>query len=149
MVAILSFPLLAYVDASAAVAVALEEPGWEQTARRLTSFPVLLSANLLEAEVRSVYAREGLKYDPSVVSSIGLVHPHRSLGPELAKALEIGGYLKGADLWHMAIALYVKGADLWHMAITLYVDETIIGRTAFVTLDNKQRAVAANLGFAT
>jgi hypothetical protein len=64
-----------------------------------------------------------------------LVHPHRSLGPELAKALEIGGYL--------------KGADLWHMAITLYVDETIIGRTAFVTLDNKQRAVAANLGFAT
>lgn len=135
MVAILSFPLLAYVDASAAVAVALEEPGWEQTARRLTSFPVLLSANLLEAEVRSVYAREGLQYDPSVVSSIGLVHPHRSLGPELAKALEIGGYLKGADLWHMAIALYV--------------DETIIGRTAFVTLDNKQRAVAANLGFAT
>ena len=134
MVATLSFPLLAYVDASAAVAVALEEPGWEQTARRLTSFPVLLSANLLEAEVRSVYAREGLQYDPGVVSSIGLVHPNRSLGPELAKALEIGGYLKGADLWHMATALYV--------------DETTVGRMAFITLDNKQRAVATNLGFA-
>ncbi len=135
MVASLSLPLLAYVDASAAVAVALEEPGWEQTARRLTSFPVLLSANLLEAEVRSVYARERLQYDPSIVSSIGLVHPHRSLGPELAKALEIGGYLKGSDLWHMATALYV--------------DETIVGSMAFITLDNKQRAVAANLGFAT
>ena len=95
----------------------------------------MLSANLLEAEVRSVYAGEGLQYDPSVTSSIGLVHPNRSLGPELAQALEIGGYLKGADLWHIATALYV--------------DETIIGRMAFVTLDNRQRAVAANLGFST
>lgn len=135
MVTTLSLPLLAYVDASAAVAIALEEPGWEQTARRLTSFPVLLSANLLEAEVRSVYARERLQYDPSVISSIGLVHPNRSLAPELAKALEIGGYLKGADLWHIATALYV--------------DATMIGSMVFITLDNRQRAVADNLGFAT
>lgn len=63
MVATLSLPLLAYVDASAAVAVALEEPGWEQMARRLTSFPVLLSANLLEAEIRSIYALEGRMVD--------------------------------------------------------------------------------------
>ena len=135
MVTNLPSPLMAYVDSSAAVAVALEEPDWEITARRLASFPVLLSANLLEAEVRSVYAREGFRYDPNVVSSIGWVHPHRSLGPELAKVLDIGGYLKGADLWHIAVALYV--------------DETIIGRMAFVTLDNRQRDVAANLGFAT
>ena len=85
--------------------------------------------------MRSVYAREGLQYDPSVISSIGLVHPNRSLAPELAKALEIGGYLKGADLWHIATALYIN--------------ETIIGGMAFITLDNKQRSVAANLGFAT
>ena len=85
--------------------------------------------------MRSVYAREGLQYHPSVISSIGLVHPNRSLAPELAKVLEIGGYLKGGDLWHIAIALYV--------------DATIIGSIAFITLDNKQRAVAASLGFAT
>lgn len=135
MVTIPPFPLMAYVDASAAVAVALEEPGWELTARRLASFPVLLSGNLLEAELRSVYAREGFQYDPTVVSNIGWIHPHRSLGPEMAKALEVGGYLKGADLWHIAAALYV--------------DERVVGRMAFITLDNRQRAVAANLGFAT
>ena len=135
MVAVPPFLLMAYVDASAAVAVALEEPGWEETARRLASFPVLLSANLLEAEVRSVYARENLQYPPNVVSSIGWVHPHRSLGPEMTKTLEVGGYLKGADLWHIATALYVG--------------ETIIGRMAFITLDNRQRTVAAKLGFAT
>ena len=135
MIATPPYPLMAYVDASAAVAVALEEPGWELTARLLASFPVLLSANLLEAEVRSVYAREGLQYDPKVVSSIGWAHPHRSLGSEMATALDVGGYLKGADLWHVAAALYV--------------DESIIGRTAFITLDNRQRAVAAKLGFAT
>ena len=101
----------------------------------MASFPVLLSANLLEAEVRSVYARENLQYPPNVVASVGWVHPHRSLGPEMAKALEVGGYLKGADLWHIATALYVE--------------ETIIGGMAFITLDNRQRAVAANLGFAT
>ena len=135
MVVNLPFPLTAYVDSSAAVAVVLEEPGWEITARRLASFPVLLSANLLEAEVRSVYARERLQYDPNAVSSIGWVHPNRSLSTEMAKALEVGGYLKGADLWHIATAMYV--------------DETVIGGIAFITLDNRQRNVAANLGFAT
>ena len=35
MVAALAFPILAYVDTSAALAIAFRESGWELTARRL------------------------------------------------------------------------------------------------------------------
>ena len=129
-----AFPLIAYVDTSAVLAVAFQEQEWETIAHRLAGFPVRLSSNLLEAETRSTYQREGLAFDDAIVSSIGWVHPNRSLGPEMAKALSAGGYLKGADLWHIAVALYV--------------DETVLTNIAFITLDNRQRTVAAGLGFA-
>lgn len=130
-----ALPLMAYVDTSATLAIAFEEPDWELTARRLAGFPVLLSSNLLEAEMRSAYEREGLAFDLSSFPGLGWVNPIRSLGPEMAKAVATGGYLRGADLWHIAVALYV--------------DDTIAGKMAFITLDNKQKAVAANLGFET
>ena len=128
-------PRLAYVDTSAVMALALEEPAAPHVAQRLASFVRLFSSNLLEAEARAAFHREGMPFDAGALANITWVHPHRSLGHEMAKVLEIGGYLRGADLWHMATALYV--------------DETIVGSMAFITLDNKQRAVAANLGFAT
>jgi predicted nucleic acid-binding protein len=130
-----AFPLMAYIDTSATLAIAFGEPDWELTARRLTGFPVLLSSNLLEAEMRSAFEREGLAFDLSAIPAIGWVNPARPLGPEMARAIANGGYLKGADLWHIAAALYV--------------DDTIAGKMAFITLDNKQKAVAANLGFET
>lgn len=131
----LVLPLMAYVDTSVTLAIAFEESDWELTVRRLTGFPVLLSSNLLEAEMRSAYEREGLAFDPVAVSGIGWVNPTRSLGPEMAEAISNGGYLRGADLWHIAVALYIEA--------------TITGKMAFITLDSRQRTVAANLGFAT
>ena len=130
-----TLPLMAYVDTSSALAIAFEEPDWELSARRLAGLPVLLSSNLLEAEMRSAYEREGLEFDPGSFPGLGWVNPTRSLGPEMAKAIVTGGYLRGADLWHIAVALYV--------------DDTIAGKMAFITLDNQQKAVAANLGFET
>ena len=130
-----AFSLMAYVDTSATLAIAFEEPDWEVTARRLAGFPVLLSSNLLEAEMRSAFEREGLAFDPGAISAVGWVNPIRPLGPEMAKAIANGGYLRGADLWHIAAALYV--------------DETIAGKMAFITLDTKQKTVAATLGFET
>ena len=130
-----SRPRLAYVDKSATLAVALEEPAAPSVAAHLSAFPRLLSSNLLEAEMRAAYHREGLVFDAGIVSNIRWVHPVRSLGREMAKALDAGGYLKGADLWHIATALYI--------------DENVAGRMAFITLDDRQRVVAANLGFET
>ena len=130
-----AFPILAYVDTSVALAISFREPGWELTARRLAMFPVLLSSNLLEAEVRAAHQRNRQEFNPTAVSEIGWIHPNRSLGPEMATALAVGGYLKGADLWHIAVALYV--------------DASIIGTLAFITRDSRQQGVAASLGFET
>ena len=54
-----------------------------------------------------------------------------------------------ADTSALLAVAYLRGADLWHIATALYVKDTVVGEMTFVTLDNRQRAVAANLGFAT
>lgn len=55
----------------------------------------------------------------------------RPLAGELARALQ-AGYLRGADLWHIAMALYIapRAEDI-----------------GFITLDGTQREVASALGF--
>ena len=133
MTTALPLPVIAYVDASAALSVAFREEDWEITARCFAAASVLTSANLLEAELRAAYWREGLAFDASAMAGIGWVIPNRSLGREVAKALEVGGYLKGGDLWHIATALYI--------------DATVTGKLAFITLDGKLRSAAHNLGF--
>ena len=57
--------------------------------------------------------------------------PERPLTSELTTVLA-AGYLRGADLWHVATALYVAQE---------------LGDIAFVTLDTRQRVVAEALGF--
>ncbi len=121
----------AYLDSSVIVAIVLNEPGSGDLALRLYGFSRLISANLLEAELYSVLSREGLELNENLISGIGWVHPNRSLRPEMALALA-AGYLRGADLWHVAVALYTARKP----------DEL-----AFITLDNRQRTVAAALGF--
>lgn len=59
--------------------------------------------------------------------------PDRPLSSEITAVLE-AGYLRGADLWHVAVALY-------------HAEDP--REVTFVTLDNRQRAVAAALGFRT
>ena len=124
-------PLSAYVDSSVLVAIGLDEPSAPAVVSRLAAFPRLLSSNLLEAEVRSVFARENLEFDAGLLSDIEWIHPSRSLAGEIATALRSG---------------YLRGADLWHIAVALYLEETLAGKVAFVTLDSRQGAVAARLG---
>ncbi len=119
----------AYVDSSVIVAIALNEVGSIDHARRLGDYSQLLSSNLLEAEVRAALARERRPFEDKFISGIKWILPDRTLGPELAVALA-AGYLRGADLWHIATAPEP-------------------GEIAFLTLDNRQRAVAITIGFQT
>ena len=123
----------AYVDTSALLTVAFEEPGAAAIAQRLTQFPRLVASNLLEAEVRAAFGRLALEFDDSLLSDIEWVFPDRPLTIEMRNTLTVA-YLRGADLWHIATALYVK--------------DTVVGEMTFITLDHRQRTAAANLGFA-
>lgn len=126
-------PRSAYVDTSVLLAMAFGEPSATAVARRLASFPRLVSSNLLEAEMRSVLAREGREFDADRLARIRWVMPTRPLSPEIAAALRVG-YLRGADLWHIASALYAART---------------MPELVFITLDRRQENIAAGLGFAT
>ena len=121
----------AYVDTSAIVSVAFVETGADEIVRRLRGFRDLISSNLLEAELRSVCAREGTPFPADLVSGFSWIQPSRPLSREMRTALR-AGYLRGADLWHIACALYVtpKPSDV-----------------SFITLDERQAEVAAVLNF--
>ncbi len=125
---------VAYVDTSVMLAIAFTEPGWENQAARLAEFSEINSSNLLESEALSASAREGRTFPRQVLDRVQWVFPDRPLSAEIETALSAGGYLRGADLHHVATALYMAGAP---------------ERMAFVTLDDQQGAVAAALGFRT
>jgi predicted nucleic acid-binding protein len=122
----------AYVDSSCLVAVAFDEPGARKLAARLRRFDRLFSSNLLEAELRSALVREGADgHIEDLLSWLTWVYPNRPLTPEYARITTLG-YLRGADLWHLANALF------------LAPDPTDL---SFLTLDGRQGAVARRLGF--
>ncbi|MGH7477609.1 MAG: PIN domain-containing protein [Longimicrobiales bacterium] len=122
----------AYVDSSWLIALGFGERDPAALAARLESFDEVFSSNLLEAEVRSAFAREGAELDPQLIAPIGWVLPKRRLSREIVQVLT-AGYTRGADLWHLASALYLapNPQDL-----------------AFLSLDDKQLEVARQLGFA-
>lgn len=124
---------VAYVDTSCLVAVAFDEEGAGRVVEVIRAFETLLGTNLTEAELRAAGVREELPRVDELLEDLALVLPTRSLGPELARALE-AGYLRGADLLHVATALYAAESP---------------GDIAFLTLDERQREVAAAVGFAT
>jgi predicted nucleic acid-binding protein len=123
---------VAYVDTSCLVAIAFGEPGGAAIGRRLDKFEDLISSNLLEAELRSVFRREKTELDAELFSILSWVVPDRPLSPEIDRVLAAG---------------YVRGADCWHLATAVYVAEDPSAMT-FLTLDDRQKAVAASLGFA-
>ena len=122
---------IAYVDTSALVAVAFGEPEAPAVAQRLNACTAILSSNLLEAELRSVYSREGRRFEADRIAGIEWILPNRPLSPEIAVVLDAGD-VRGADLWHLASALYVAPDP---------------SELSFVTLDKKQGATATLLGF--
>lgn len=69
--------------------------------------------------------------DPNWLRAIKWIEPSRSLALEIDRVLD-AGYLRGADCWHLAVALYVAPRP---------------GGLTFLTLDARQRAVAKKLGF--
>lgn len=124
----------AYVDSSCLVAIAFDEGGAGRLAARLRRFDRLFSSNLLEAELRSALARESVDdRADGLLSWITWVYPNRPLTAEFVR-ITAAGYLKGADLWHLANALFLApdGKEV-----------------AFLTLDRRQKEVARNLGFAS
>ena len=122
---------VAYVDTSVLTAIAFDVPGAATLARRLDERESLMSSNLLDAELRAAFARENQRFEESAVAGTEWILPDRPLAPELATVLE-AGYLRGADLWHVATALYVSPDP---------------GDLSFATLDARQGAVATALGF--
>lgn len=122
---------VAYIDTSCLVALAFGERGATALARRLRTFDELVSSNLLEAELRGVFAREEVAFLDDLIAPLTWILPDRPLGAELQFAL-IAGYLRGADLWHVATALYLAEDP---------------GDLTFLTLDQRQRDVAGSLGF--
>jgi hypothetical protein len=125
---------VAYVDTSCLVAIAFGEPEWKSVRRRLGRFSDLVSSNLLESEFRATCAREKLPFNAKLLGGLRWVFPDRALSPEMEVALSLG--------------LAVKGADLWHLACALYLTDRRMDLT-FLTLDARQRDVAARLGFET
>jgi len=123
---------VAYVDTSCMVAIAFGERGANALARRLGTFDELVTSNLLEAELRSAFARERVQPDSGLLAALTWIVPDRPLHEEISRVLETG-YVRGADCWHLASALYLSD------------DPRAI---AFLTLDARQAKVADALGFA-
>ena len=122
----------AYVDSSVMVAIVFEADGSESLSNWIARFDGLACSDLVEAEVRSACCREGITLGSNFFSDVDRILPNRPLSPEISTVLATG-YLKGADLWHMATVLY-------------YAAEP--GTVGFLTLDVRQRDVADALGFA-
>jgi len=123
----------AYVDTSCLLAVALTERGWGEVEKRLNTFADLFASNLLEAEFRAACDREGVPPDARLLTRMRWVLPTRPLAAEIGAVLGTGLHLRGADTWHVACALYLAGAGA--------------ALATFLTLDQRQRAVAQRLGF--
>ena len=125
--------MTAYVDTSCFVAMALDERGAANISRQLEKHEELLSSNLLEAELRAVLEREKVSAEANdLIAGISWVHPDRPLTPEFETVLR-AGYLRGADLWHLAVALFVDPQR----------------EITFMTLDDRQKTLARLLQFAT
>lgn len=122
---------VAYVDTSCLVAVMFGESGASALKRRLKSFDELVSANLLEAELRATFVRERIPITSALPVPVSWVLPDRPLTEEIARVLG-AGYVRGADCWHLATALYLAEEP---QAIS------------FVTVDARQKTVASALGF--
>ena len=129
-------PSVAYVDASALVSMVLgEQPVGDAVMRRLQRHTILLSSNLLEAELRLDFRQAQLDFDPALLSSIEWVMPNRPLDVEMEVILE---------------AANLGVARLWHLANAIYIHQQLGGLPmAFITLDEQQETVAVEFGFAT
>jgi predicted nucleic acid-binding protein len=121
----------AYVDTSCVAAIAFGEKGSARVRQSLLAYDELFSSNLLEAELRSALSREKITADPAeLISSISWVYPDRPLTSEMMAILD-AGHVRGADLWHLAMALF--------LAPRREID--------FLSLDARQLEISQRIGF--
>jgi predicted nucleic acid-binding protein len=121
------------VDSSWLLAIVFGEPEAGAATDALASYDVLLSSALLEAEVLAALHREGVSASAYPDPGISWLLPDRPLRPEIERVLA-AGYLRGADLWHVATAVWAAAGS---------------PDTSFLTFDTRQREIAGALGFAT
>ena len=125
--------MTAYIDTSAILAIEFGEADAPYAKERIDHASTLIASNLMEAEVRSAMRRLGTGLDPKLISDVDWVYPNRPLTPEFDVVLR-AGYLRGADLWHVAVALFASPDP---------------SQISFITLDMRQRNVARDIGFQT
>jgi predicted nucleic acid-binding protein len=124
---------IAFVDSSCVLSMLLDEAHGARMQRQLSAYDRLFIAPLLEAEVCSAAHREKRSVDHDLLRRFQPVFAPRSLRPEIERVLA-AGYVRGADCLHLATALFLAPDP---------------GELTFLTLDERQRAVAVQLGFAT
>ena len=129
---------VAYLDPTALIPIIFgEEPVGSVTQERLDNFPILMSSNFLETELRVAFERAGVIFDPDWLSGIEWVLPNRDLGAEMARLQDFAS-LSPARMWHLANAMYLAGR------LSLTSRRTGL---AFITLDEQQETAANELGF--
>ena len=123
---------VAYVDASVCIAIALGHHWSPQLVALLEAQDRLLSSPLLEAELCSTLAQEGVPGEWQGLSRFDWVIPDRPLSREIA-LIRRRGELSSTRTWHLACAIYAS------LPRTRY---------AFSSLDRSQQVAAERLGLA-
>ena len=123
-----------YVDTSVIACLLFGEAAAGTVRATLAQFERRYASNFLAAELAAAATRVRVPAT-QVAPFLGAVSwllPNRDLQPEIDEVLDAGA-LRGGDLWHVACALFL---DRLRVPVT------------FVTLDERQRAVAAAVGLA-
>ncbi len=125
---------VAYIDTSYLLSIIFGEPRAPALRTALRRYRTLLAGDLLVAEASSAAAREGIEPATilAAIEAVSIVLPDRTLERESAEVLA-HGYLRGADLWHVACAMFVAGPARSELT--------------FLTRDATQKRVARRVGF--
>lgn len=121
-----------YVDTSVILSKLFGEPvkfDWEKLKNR-----TIFSCSLIYYETISACARENLDLEDanSLLNSIDIISPNSILRKETEKILSVG-FLKGADLKHVATAVWLSKGEPKNLH--------------FLSFDKQQSLVAKKLGF--
>jgi hypothetical protein len=121
----------AYIDTSLIIGLRFQKA--ERATARAVGRYDLFSSELLIAEVLAFGKREAVDEDllAEALKGVSWVIPEGSISEECRRVAR-SGYVRGADLWHLACACYLSP------------DPTEL---AFLTMDERQRELALSLGF--
>lgn len=122
----------AYLDTSALIAVAFEEPGAAHVQNFLEEEPRLVSSELIVAETFSAFVRNDrpLTEARTWLESVNRIPVEGPLDKELTRIFR-SSRVRGADAFHLATALWLTGG----------------ASLVFLTLNKQQALAARQLGF--